>query len=86
MRSKGEKQNSKSALIVVECKAESVTIHQEDYYQGYNYASWAGADFFVTTNLKETRIFRWVKGEIPKRLEEIADIPKSQYCGRFLYR
>ena len=76
-RSKEEKLLSKSALIVVECKAESVTIHQEDYYQGYNYASWAGADFFVTTNLKETRIFRVVKGEIPKRLEEIADIPDA---------
>ncbi|MBE6323706.1 MAG: N-6 DNA methylase [Bacteroidales bacterium] len=74
-RSKEDKQKSKSALIVVECKAESVTIHQEDYFQGYNYAAWAGADFFVTTNLKETRIFRVVKGEIPKRLEEIADIP-----------
>ena len=74
-RNKEDKQNSKSALIVVECKAETVTIHQEDYFQGYNYASWAGADFFVTTNLKETRIFRVVKGEIPKRLEEIADIP-----------
>ncbi len=76
-KSKKEKQDSKSALIVVECKAESVTIHQEDYFQGYNYAAWAGADFFVTTNLKETRIFRVVKGEIPKRLEEIADIPDA---------
>ena len=51
----------KSPIIIVECKAESVTIHEEDYYQGYNYASWAGADFFVTTNLKETRIFKVIK-------------------------
>ena len=72
-----DKQNSKSPIIIVECKAESVTIHEEDYFQGYNYASWAGADFFVTTNLKETRIFRVVKGEIPKRLEEITDIPNA---------
>ena len=77
-RSKEEKINNKSALIVVECKAESVTIHEEDYFQGYNYASWAGADFFVTTNLKETRVFRVVKGELPKRLEEIADIPTAE--------
>lgn len=77
-RSKEDKINNKSALIVVECKAESVTIHEEDYYQGYNYASWAGADFFVTTNLKETRVFRVVKGELPKRLEEIADIPTAE--------
>ena len=74
---KEDKQNSKNALIVVECKAESVTIHQEDYFQGNNYAVYAGADFFVTTNLKETRILRVVKGEIPKRLEEIADIPDA---------
>lgn len=67
----------KSPIIVVECKAESVTIHEEDYFQGYNYASWAGADFFVTTNLKETRIFKVIKGELPKRLEEIVDIPDA---------
>lgn len=68
----------KSPIIIVECKAESVTIHEEDYYQGYNYASWAGADFFVTTNLKETRIFKVIKGEMPKRLEEIVDIPNAE--------
>ena len=77
-RNKEDKTKNKSALIVVECKAESVTIHEEDYYQGYNYAAWAGADFFVTTNLKETRVFRVVKGELPKRLEEIADIPTAE--------
>ena len=72
-----DKENSKSPIIVVECKAESITIHEADYFQGYNYASWAGADFFVTTNLKETRIFRVIKGELPKRLEEIIDIPDT---------
>ena len=77
-RSKEEKTKDKTALIVVECKAESVTIHEEDYFQGYNYASWTGADFFVTTNNKETRVFRVVKGEPSKRLEEIADIPIAE--------
>lgn len=76
-KSPEEKAEGKSAFIVVECKAENVTIRQADYFQGYNYASWAGADFFVTTNLKETRIFRVVKGEIPKKLEEIVDIPSA---------
>ena len=76
-KNKEDKSNSKSPIIVVECKAESVTIHEADYFQGYNYASWAGADFFVTTNLKETRIFKVVKGELPKRLEEIVDIPDA---------
>lgn len=76
-RSQSDKLASKSPLIVIECKAENVTIHEEDYYQGYNYAAWAGADFFVTTNQKETRVFRVVKGHIPKRLEEIVDIPNA---------
>ena len=75
------KNNSKSPIIIVECKAESVTIHEEDYFQGYNYASWAGADFFVTTNLKETRIFRVIKGEMPKKLEEIIDIPNASQAN-----
>lgn len=70
-----DKDCNKSAFIVVECKAESVTIHEEDYFSGYNYAVWAGADFFVTTNFKETRIFRVLKGDITKKLEEIVDIP-----------
>lgn len=76
-----DKAESKSPIIVVECKAEHITIHEEDYYQGYNYASWAGADFFVTTNLKETRIFRVIKGEIPKRLDEIIDIPNAEIAN-----
>ena len=77
-KSSSDKNDEASATIVVECKAEHITIQEEDYYQGYNYASWAGADFFVTTNLKETRIFKVVKGKIPKRLEEIVDIPKAE--------
>lgn len=81
-RSKEDKQAAKSPLIVVECKAETVTIREEDYYQGYNYAAWAGADFFVTTNQKETRIFRVVKGHMPKRLERIVDIPKATDNGK----
>ena len=76
-RSKEDKETKKYPLIVVECKAESVTIRKEDYYQGMNYASWAHADFFVTTNLKETRIFRIVKGQIPDKLDEIVDIPNA---------
>lgn len=55
-KSKQDKIESKAAFIVVECKAENVRIREEDYYQGYNYASWAGASFFVTTNEKETKL------------------------------
>jgi len=77
-KSKEDKLNNNSPIIVVECKAENITIREEDCFQGSNYASWAGADFFVTTNLKETRIFKVVKGKIPKKLEEIIDIPDAK--------
>lgn len=80
-KTKKDKNEDSSAAIVIECKAEHITIQEEDYFQGYNYASWAGADFFVTTNLKETRIFKVVKGKIPKKLEEIVDIPKADDLG-----
>ncbi|MBQ7855901.1 MAG: N-6 DNA methylase [Alistipes sp.] len=76
-KSASAKSNEDAATIIVECKAEHITIREEDYFQGYNYAAWAGADFFVTTNLKETRVFKVNKGKLPKRLEEIVDIPKA---------
>ncbi len=77
-KSASAKSNEDAATIIVECKAEHITIREEDYFQGYNYAAWAGADFFVTTNLKETRVFKVNKGKLPKRLEEIVDIPKAE--------
>ncbi len=77
-RSVKDKRENNSPIIVVECKAEHITVREEDYFQGYNYASWAGADFFVTTNLKETRIFKVLKGKIPKKLEEVVNIPDAK--------
>ncbi len=74
-RSKEDKEKNKSPLIVIECKAENIKIQEADYYQWMNYAARAGADFFVTTNEKETKVFRVIKWEIPKRLDEIIDIP-----------
>ena len=65
-RNAKDKIENNSPIIVVECKAEHITVREEDYFQGYNYASWAGADFFVTTNLKETRIFKVVKAKFQK--------------------
>lgn len=74
-KSKGDKDNKKNAFIVVECKAENVKIHIEDYFQGSNYAAWAGADFFVTTNEKETKYFAMQKEKLPTNLEEVVKIP-----------
>lgn len=43
----------------------------------YNYASWAGASFFVTTNEKETKYFNVDKDYLPKELVEVVAIPTS---------
>lgn len=76
-KSEEDKNANKAAFIIVECKAENVKIHEEDYYQGYNYASWAGANFFITTNEKETKYFAVDKEYLPKKLVEILNIPNA---------
>lgn len=77
-KSKEDKKNNKNTFIVVECKAETIKIRQEDYFQGANYAAWSGASFFITTNEKETKFFRVDKESLPKELDEIIDIPRAE--------
>lgn len=77
-KSKQDQTDKKAAFIVVECKAENVKIHVEDYYQGLNYASWAHAQFFVTTNEKETKYFNVDPTYLPQKLEEVVGIPTAK--------
>lgn len=77
-KSEQDMRDGKAAFIVVECKAENVKIRVEDYYQGFNYASWAHADFFVTTNEKETKYFNVDPAYLPQTLEEVVAIPTAQ--------
>lgn len=76
-KTKEDKIAEKRAFIVVELKAENVRVRVEDYYQGQNYATWAGASFFVTSNEKETKFFNIDPEYLPKRLEEIIAIPTA---------
>jgi type I restriction enzyme M protein len=77
-RNEQERQERKNAFIVVECKAEKVTVRKEDYFQGSNYATWARAKFFITTNEKETKFFRVLEEKLPLDIEEIIDVPKAK--------
>ena len=71
-----DKKRKKHALIVVECKAENIKIQRTDYFQGANYAGWARAKFFVTTNEKETKFFKTTEDTIPDEFtEELTGIP-----------
>lgn len=77
-KNKKDKADKKAAFIVVECKAENVKVRVEDYYQGFNYAAWAHADFFVTTNEKETKFFNVDPTYLPQTLEEVVAIPTAK--------
>lgn len=76
-RSPQDKSDSNNPLIVVECKADNVTIKPSDYGQGDNYARLTGARFFVTHNSKETRYWRVIHERMPKTLEEIENTPHA---------
>ncbi len=69
-------------LIVVECKTDNVTIKQDDYNQGENYARICGAPFFVTHNTRETKYWRVRKGEVSGFIEEIENIPHGGASDR----
>lgn len=62
-RTAKDKAQSNSPFIVIECKSDNVTIKQQDYSQGENYARICGAPFFVTHNTRETKYWR-VKKDI----------------------
>lgn len=77
-KSEQDKKDKKAAFIVVECKAENVKVRVEDYYQGFNYASQAHAEFFVTTNEKETKYFNVDPAYLPQKLDEVVAIPTAK--------
>lgn len=72
-----DKQERKSPLIIVECKADTIRISEEDYKQGESYARIANAPFFVTHNSYETRFWRVIKDKMPGFIQEIANIPNN---------
>ena len=74
-RSVQDKAEGKTALIVVECKADNVAIDAETYVQGANYAQYERVKFFVTHNNRETKFW---KVDLERRMpnfDEITDIP-----------
>lgn len=72
-----DKQEKKSPLIIIECKADNVRISEEDYKQGESYARITNAPFFVTHNSYETRFWRVIKDKMPRHIQEIANIPRN---------
>ena len=81
-RSIQDKRDYNSPLIIVECKADNVTIDAATYTQGELYARMSNARFFVTHNHRETKYWRVVHDKMPKTLVEIENIPHADASDR----
>ena len=77
-RSAQDKRDRKPPFIVVECKADRVTIGDDDYLQGEMYARQVNAPFYVTHNNRETRYWRVLKDKMPGYRLEIENIPHAK--------
>lgn len=49
-KSEKDKLEKNNAFLVVECKAENIDLTSKDYFQGANYARWAGAEVLIVVN------------------------------------
>ncbi len=72
-----EKSEEKLPLIVVECKADNVSIDPATYKQGANYAQYCKARFFVTHNNRQTRYWNVDHARMMPNYDEIENIPHA---------
>ena len=75
-----DKQASRTPVLVIECKTDSIQIQERDYYQGESYARATGCEFFVATNVRHTMPFKLVPG-LPGEFVAINEIPKANDWG-----
>ncbi|WP_294280697.1 N-6 DNA methylase [uncultured Chryseobacterium sp.] len=72
-------QNNEKPLIFIECKSDSIIIRPEDYFKGIEISKQIGADFFVATNSKQTKIYSKVFKISEKELpDELINIPTNE--------
>ncbi len=79
-RTKEEKNQNKSAFLVIECKAPNIKLRLEDCYQGMNYATWSRAKIFAVYNDNELQVYKIDDTKIPilaDSFKPINDIPKA---------
>ena len=76
-RTPAAKASQEHALVVVECKADNITISLTDYAQGANYAQYEHARFFVTHNHRETKFWKVDDTRRMPNYDEIAGIPHA---------
>lgn len=83
-RTAEDKQKNLKPLIVVECKADYVSINQATYHQGGNYAQYVQSPFFVTHNNRETRFWKVDHAKMAPNFDEIENIPHADASDKEL--
>ena len=73
-KSEEDKNKNYNAFIVVECKAENVKIHLEDFYQGTEYAAKLRAQFLILHNSKKTNCYAVDLDKIPNKNDAFTQI------------
>lgn len=81
-----DKKAGKTALIVVECKADNVAIDQDAYDQGANYANNERAKFFVAHNSRSTKFFKVDLEKRAPNYSEVKDIPHADASDKEIER
>lgn len=79
-QSPADKAANRTPVLVVECKTDTVEIHERDYYQGESYARAVGCEFLIATNSRYTVVFKLVPG-LPGECVPINEIPKARDWG-----
>ena len=81
-RTAQDRRDGRTALVVVECKADNVAIDQKAYDQGANYANNERARFFVAHNRRSTKFFRVDLALRAPNYSEVKDIPHASDSDR----
>ncbi|WP_369177697.1 restriction endonuclease subunit M [Candidatus Thiodubiliella endoseptemdiera] len=77
-KTKEDKEQNKTAFLVVELKAGNLKLKVEDCYQGYNYATWSRAKLFAISNGSELQVYKTIENELPLHLQPVNDIPNAK--------
>lgn len=77
-RTQKERDENKPAFMVIELKAEALNLKPEDFYQGYNYATWSRAKLFVVSNGRVIKTYKTIEEELPLSLNPISEIPQAK--------
>lgn len=77
-RTKKDKEEDNTAFLVVELKAETLNLKPEDFYQGYNYATWSRAKLFIISNGKVIKIYKTLEEKLPLSLQPVGEIPHAK--------